>query len=122
MTTKKRYEIMVNRLIPKTYPFIENIEVYRLRSLFMQIDVDVNLFVGRDFMLKNVMKQCIEDIPNNESIFMSLFSFNLCSRTKIPTNNIETLLEEIYRHTISNDNNMFLTNISVLCPNSEGEF
>jgi hypothetical protein len=123
MTTKKKYQEIVNNLVIKKYSFITDVEVYRLTPLFFGASVDANFCVKRDFIKNNVNGICVEEIPESEPILLTLFSFNMCSKVKLPTNEINELFERVYKLTINYDKiNYFSTNLMVIAPNIDGEF
>lgn len=124
MTDRKSYENVLNVLVKRKYPFIENVEVYRLRKMnSFNLDLDVNLYLTRENMVKLVDYDCIDQIPNHESIFMSLFSFGLCSKNKINRKEFEDYLLTIYEMTLNSDKILLYNpTVSVLAPDINGEF
>lgn len=124
MNNRKSYENVLNVLVKKKYPFIEEIEVYRIKSMnSFNLDLEVNLYLTRDNMIKLVDYDCIDQIPNHESIFMSLFSFGLCSKNKINRKEFEEYLLTIYEMTV-NTSKILVYNpvVSVIAPDINGEF
>ena len=124
MTDRKNYENVLNILVKKKYPFINNVEVYRLRKMnSFNLDLDVNLYMTRENMLKLVEFDCIDQIPDQESIFMSLFSFGLCSKGKIKRNEFEEYLLTVYQASIDQDRILiYKPTVNVIAPNIEGEY
>jgi len=124
MNNRKSYENVLNVLVKKKYPFIEAIEVYRIKTMnSFNLDLEVNLYLTRDNMIKLVDYDCIDQIPNHESIFMSLFSFGLCSKNKINRKEFEEYLLTIYEMTV-NTSKILVYNpvVSVIAPDINGEF
>jgi len=124
MNNRKSYENVLNVLVKKKYPFIEEIEVYRIKTMnSFNLDLEVNLYLTRDNMIKLVDYDCIDQIPNHESIFMSLFSFGLCSKNKINRKEFEEYLLTIYEMTV-NTSKILVYNpvVSVIAPDINGEF
>lgn len=121
---KKTYENVLNILLKKKYPFIENVEVYRLKKLNdYNLDLDVNLYISRESMIEFVDPDCIDQIPSHESIFMSLFSFGLCSKGVIKRKEFEEYLITVFQASIDSSR-ILISNISVnvIAPSVEGEF
>lgn len=124
MTDRKQYENVLNVLVKKKYPFIEKVDVYRLKKMnSYNLDLVVNLYLTRENMLKLVDFDCIDQIPDTESIFMSLFSFGLCTKGRIKRNEFEEYLLTVYQASIDQDRILIYNpTVSVLAPNIEGEF
>ena len=124
MTDRKSYENVLNILVKKKYPFINNVEVYRLKKMnSFNLDLDVNLYLTRENMLKLVDFDCIDQIPDQESIFMSLFSFGLFSKGKIKRNEFEEYLLTVYQASIDQDRILIYNpSVNVIAPNIDGEY
>lgn len=123
MTDRKSYENVLNVLVKKKYPFVNNVEVYRLKKMnSFNLDLDVNLYLTRENMLKLVDFECIDQIPDHESIFMSLFSFGLCTKGKIKRNEFEEYLLTVYQASIDQDRILvYNPSVNVIAPDINGE-
>lgn len=122
MVDKENVEKLLNIIIKRKYPFIEHVEVYRLKKFnTYNLDININLHISRKNMISMVDSDCIND--GDDSIFMSLYSFEQCSNGKIKRHDFEEYLLIIYK-SISDDTNIliYVPNISVISPDINGEF
>jgi len=124
MTDRQSFQNVLNILVRKKYPFVNNVEVYRLKKMnSFNLDLDVNLYLTRENMLKLVDFECIDQIPDQESIFMSLFSFGLCTKGKIKRNEFEEYLLTVYQASIDQDRILIYNpHVNIIAPNINGEF
>ena len=98
MTDRAKLENVLNMLIKKKYPFVQDVEVVRIIQHFNDLRGDINFYVTKDFI-------------KDDDIFFSLFSFNWCSDEKIDESYIYNLVETTYKmlglawsHSINNTN------------------
>lgn len=124
MTDRQRYQNILNVLVKREYPFINNVEVYRLKKLnFFNLDLDVNLHITRKKMLELVDFDCIDQIPDHESIFMSLFSFGLCTKGLIKRDEFEEFLVTVFQSTIDPEKILIhRISVNVIAPDINGEY
>jgi len=123
MSDKEKYQKVLNHLIKKKYPFIENVKVVKLERRFSELSFYINLYLSRETMIESVDYDCIDKIPKEESIFMSLFSFSLCSNNKIKRSEFEDYLLSIYRASIESGTILLYSpTISVISPNIYGQY
>ena len=123
MTDRQSFQNVLNILVKKKYPFVDKVEVYRLKKMnSFNLDLDVNLYLTRENMLKLVDFECIDQIPDHESIFMSLFSFGLCTKGKIKRNEFEEYLLTVYQASIDQDRILIYNpHVNVIAPDINGE-
>lgn len=123
MTDRQSFQNVLNILVKKKYPFVDKVEVYRLKKMnSFNLDLDVNLYLTRENMLKLVDFECIDQIPDHESIFMSLFSFGLCTKGKIKRNEFEEYLLTVYQASIDQDRILiYKPHVNVIAPDINGE-
>ena len=124
MTDRQKYQKILNILVKRDYPFIKDVEVYRLKKLnSFNLDLDVNLHITRKKMLELVDFDCIDQIPDHESIFMSLFSFGLCTKGLIKRDEFEDYLVTIFQSTIDSERILVhRISVNVIAPDINGEY
>lgn len=124
MTDRQRYQNILNVLVKREYPFIKDVEVYRLKKLnSFNLDLDVNLHITRKKMLELVDFDCIDQIPDHESIFMSLFSFGLCTKGLIKRDEFEDYLVTIFQSAIDPEKILIhRISVNVIAPDINGEY
>ena len=124
MTDRQKYQKILNVIVKRDYPFIKDVEVYRLKKLnSFNLDLDVNLHITRKKMLELVDFDCIDQIPDHESIFMSLFSFGLCTKGLIKRDEFEDYLVTIFQSTIDSERILVhRISVNVIAPDINGEY
>ena len=124
MTDRQKYQKILNVIVKRDYPFIKDVEVYRLKKLnSFNLDLDVNLHITRKKMLELVDFGCIDQIPDHESIFMSLFSFGLCTKGLIKRDEFEDYLVTIFQSTIDSERILVhRISVNVIAPDINGEY
>lgn len=124
MSDRKKYENVLNFLVKKKYPFIDYVEVFRLKKLnSFNLDLDVNMYMTRENMLKLVDFDCIDQIPDHESIFLSLFSFGLCTKGLIKREEFEEFLITVFQSAIDPQRILIhRISVNVIAPDINGEF
>jgi hypothetical protein len=111
MTNRAKLENVLNMLIKKKYPFVQDVEVVRIIQHFNDLRGDINFYVTKDFIKEHVRYDCYDQMEKDDDIFFSLFSFNWCSDEKIDESYIYNLVETTYKmlglawsHSINNTN------------------
>lgn len=112
-TDKEKFERVVNLILKKQYPFIERIEIVRVRELFRELQADVLIVLDIDFIEEHVDIDCYDNMLNDDSIFFSLFSFNHCSDIKMNEKKMKEDLYDLYKMIITPKETLYTYNISI---------
>ena len=116
MNDEKKLERVLNILLKKKYPFIKNIDVFKIRVHFSDLIADINIFIDFDFLQKHVKLDCYDSLLNDDTIFFSLWSYNYCSdeEGKIPEKEMEETITSLYKMLSLNDwERIYQSNISI---------
>lgn len=97
MTDRARLQNVLNILIKKKYPFVQEVEVVRIIQHFNELRGDINFYVTKEFIKEHVRYDCYDQMEKDDDIFFALFSFNWCSDEKIDESYIYNLVESIYK-------------------------
>lgn len=107
---KEKYQNLLNHVLKKEYPFIERIQVIRLREIFSELQLDINLIVDIDFIEDHLDRECYDQM---DELFFSLFSFNMCSDIKIDERKLNSDLLTLYKMLILPNQTLYNANASI---------
>jgi hypothetical protein len=112
-TDKEKFENVANLILKKEYPFIERIEIVRVREIFRELQADVLIVLDIDFIEEHVDIDCYDNMLNDDSIFFSLRSFNHCSDIKMNEKKMKDDLYDLYKMIITPKETLYSYNISI---------
>lgn len=112
-TDKEKFENVVNLVLKKEYPFIQKVEILRVRELFRELQTDILIVLDIDFIEEHVDIDCYDNMLNDDSIFFSLFSFNHCSDIKMNDLKMREDLYDLYKMIIVPKETLYTYNISI---------
>lgn len=112
-TNKEKFERVVNLILKKEYPFINRIEIVRVREIFRELQADILIVLDIDFIEEHVDIDCYDNMLNDDSIFFSLWSFNHCSDIKMNDLKMREDLYDLYKMIITPKETLYTYNISI---------
>lgn len=113
MISEKKLEKVLNIIVQKKYPFVQEVEVLRISQHFSELRADINFFITKDFLKEHTRYDCYDQMEKDNDIFFSLFSFNWCSDVKIDESYIYDLVESTYKMLGLSSASVYSTNLSL---------
>ena len=113
MISEKKLEKVLNIIVQKKYPFVQEVEVLRISQHFSELRADINFFITKEFLKEHVRYDCYDQMEKDNDIFFSLFSFNWCSDVKIDESYIYDLVESTYKMLALSSASVYSTNLSL---------
>ena len=90
---KEIFENLITHVFKKEYPFIDYIEVYKMKEFFGVVDLSMSIVVDIDFIEEHIDKSCYDQM---DEIHFQIYAFNMCSDVKINQEKMRSDLLTLY--------------------------
>lgn len=90
---REKFQKLITHVFKKKYPFIKDIEVYKMKEFFNELDINLNIIMDIDFFEEHLDINCYDQM---DEIYFDLYSFNYCSDVKIDSNKMRSDLLMLY--------------------------